>query len=62
MITLCAFLSTLAGAWLVLQSRRRAVTYTHRGGLMIVAGTTPWLMAEGTGAGIAAVLTTPMLT
>ncbi|MBB6246847.1 hypothetical protein HDE80_001899 [Rhodanobacter sp. A1T4] len=38
------------------------MTYTHRGGLMIVAGTTPWLMAEGTGAGIAAVLTTPMLT
>jgi hypothetical protein len=29
---------------------------------MIVAGTLPWLMAAGTGAGIAAALTTLMLT
>jgi len=29
---------------------------------MIVAGTAPWLMAAGTSAGIAAVLTTLMLT
>jgi len=70
MMVLWALSSTLAGAWLVylagprrllLQTRQRALTRRFTGGLLIAIGTAIWLIAAGTGAGIAASLTALML-
>ena len=70
MMVTCAFLSTLAGAWLVylasprqrlLQLVQRTLVMRLAGGLLIALGAAIWLLAIGTGAGIAAALTALML-
>lgn len=70
MITLCALLLTLSGATLVYlaSEQQRLLASTLPGGakaagcLLVVAGTASWWHAAGMGPGIAAALTTVMLT